>query len=246
MLDYFIKGEGLGIFSNAFDEYGSGVDFNSAVVIRNTNEFIDMTVNSTGELLRGEPEFAAKEIGDGLGSIVSAYNGWKRFADRITGDTQKKFKESRRRQTQFLDAYYPKEKLDLDYDDGVTSKTAYYRSIRDSFWIDDHKERAKKYYAALHYLTHTIMAEKGLNKRAAKKEAFTRLKRTLTRLRPIPSSWRKTVGRTGKSKHHEYYAKLSEADRKEEDSLDSLYVIGRQELYKSIRQYKDLYDTDQY
>ena len=245
MLDFFMKGEGLGIFSNAFDEYGGVVDSYVPVIYRNTKDFINMLVNASGELVRGEPEFAAKEIGDGLGSIIAAYNGWKRVADRVTGDTQKKFKESRRRQTQFLDAFYPKEPLNKDYDDAVTSKSAYYKAIRDSFWIDDSKKRAQMYYAALHYLTHTLMAD-GLRQGSARKEARIRLKNTMARLRPIPTSWRKKVGRTGQSKYREYYSKLSEEDRKKEDELDSLYLIQRRELYQAINEYKKLYDTEIY
>jgi hypothetical protein len=245
MLDYFMKGEGLGIFSNAFDEYGGVVDSYVPVIYRNTKDFIDMLVNASGELMRGEPEFAAKEIGDGLGSIIAAYNGWKRVIDYRTGDTQKKFKESRRRQTQFLDAFYPKEPLNKDYDDAVTSKSAHYRAIRDSFWIDDSKKRAQMYYAALHYITHTLMAD-GLRQGSARKEARIRLKNTMARLRPIPTSWRKRVGRTGQSKYREYYSKLSEEDIKKEDELDSLYLIQRRELYQAINEYKKLYDTDIY
>ena len=245
MLDYFMKGEGLGIFSNAFDEYGGVVDSYVPVIYRNTKDFIDMLVNASGELMRGEPEFAAKEIGDGLGSIIAAYNGWKRVIDYHTEDTQKKFKESRRRQTQFLDAFYPKEPLNKDYDDAVTSKSAHYRAIRDSFWIDSSKRRAQMYYAALHYITHTLMAD-GLRQGSARKEARIRLKNTMARLRPIPTSWRKKVGRTGQSKYREYYSKLSEEDRKKEDGLDSLYLIQRRELYQAINEYKKLYDTDIY
>ena len=246
MLDYFIKAEGLGLFSNAFNEYGGVADSYWPVVARNTETFVDMLTGTFKEVARGEPEFAIKEIGDGMSQIVAAYNGYKRVWDRLTGDTQKRFKDSRRRQTQFLDAFYPKEKLDIDFDDGANSKTAYYRGVRDSFWIDDNKRRARSYYSALHYLTHTIMADKGFTAAKAKKEARSRLKRSISKLRPIPTSWRKTPGRTRKSKYHEYYTRLPAGAREEEDALDSLYIRRKQELYNAIRQYKDLYDTDQY
>ena len=101
------------------------------------------------------------------------------------------------------------------------------------------------YYAALHYITHTLMAD-GLRQGSARKEARIRLKNTMARLRPIPTSWRKRVGRTGQSKYREYYSKLSEEDRKKEDELDSLYLIQRRELYQAINEYKKLYDTEIY
>jgi hypothetical protein len=246
MLEYFLKAEGLGLFSNAFDAYGGAVDSYTPVVFRNTKTFIDMLVNMTSEGLRGEVGFAGKELKDGMTEIVAGYNTYKRLWDYATGDTQKKYKESRRRQTQFLDAFYPKEKLDIDYDDGSTSKTAYYRAIRDTYWIDDNKQRAKSYYAALHYLTHTIMAEQGYSAPRAKKEARGRLKRVISKMRPVPSSWRKKPGRTRKSKYHEYYTRLPKEAQEQEDGLDALYIQKKQELYQAMRQYRKLYDTERY
>ena len=245
-LEYFLKAEGLGLFSNAFDSYGGAVDSYNPVVFRNTKTFIDMTVNMISEGLRGEVGFAGKELKDGMTEIVAGYNTYKRLWDYATGDTQKKYRESRRRQTQFLDAFYPKEKLDIDYDDGSTSKTAYYRAIRDTYWIDDNKQRAKSYYAALHYLTHTIMAEQGYTAPRAKKEARARLKRVLSKMRPVPSSWRKKPGRTRKTKYHEYYTRLPKGAQEQEDGLDSLYIQKKQELYQAMRQYRKLYDTERY
>ena len=90
------------------------------------------------------------------------------------------------------------------------------------------------------------MAEQGYTKRAAKKEARARLKRVMTRMRPIPTSWRKKPGRTKKSKYHEYYTRLPKGAQEQEDALDSLYIQKKQELYNAIRQYKNLYDTEDY
>jgi hypothetical protein len=246
MLQYFIKAEGLGIFSNLFGEYGGGIDSYEAVIARNAKTFLDTLVGFTKEVVRGEPEFAIKEVKDGVSEIVAGYNFYKGIWDRASGETRKLVKDSRRRQSQFLNAFYPKEKLDIDYDDGTTSKTAYYRALRDNFWIDNNKRRAQSYYAALHYLTHTIMAEQGYTARRAKKEARARLKRVMTRIRPIPASWRKKPGRTKKSKYHEYYTRLPKGAQEQEDALDDLYIIKKQELYNAIRQYKKLYDTEDY
>ena len=236
LLDYFLKAEGLAIFSNAFDEYGGVVDSYEPVVWRNTKAFYD----NMYAFVTGKKTFV-QAGGDGLSEIVAAYNGYKRVWDNITGDTQKRFKDSRRRQTQFLDAFYPKEPLDIDYNDGINTKTAYYRALRDVFWIDDNQRRAQSYYAALNFLKHRIMAEKGYSEGRAEREARTQLKNTVSRLRPIPSSWRKTPGRTRKSKYHEYYTRLSDGQRAEEDAMDALYIRKKQELYKAIRDYKLMY-----
>ena len=85
------------------------------------------------------------------------------------------------------------------------------------------------------------MAEKGYSEGMAEREARTQLKNTVSRLRPIPSSWRKTPGRTRKSKYHEYYTRLSDGQRAEEDAIDALYIRKKQELYKAIRDYKLMY-----
>ena len=108
MLQYFIKAEGLGIFSNLFGEYGGGIDSYEAVIARNAKTFSDMLVGFTKEMFRGEPEFAIKEVKDGVSEIVAGYNFYKGIWDRATGETRKLVKDSRRRQSQFLDAFYPK------------------------------------------------------------------------------------------------------------------------------------------
>ena len=60
-------------------------------------------------------------------------------------------------------------------------------------------------------------------------------------MRPIPASWRKTAGRTGKSKYHEYLGKINEVDREQEKMLDDLYVQKLQEYYQIIHKYKNKY-----
>ena len=236
LLDYFLKAEGLAIFSNAFDEHGGVVDSYTPVIYRNTKSFID----NTYAFATGKKNFV-QAGGDGLKEIVAAYGGYQRAWGRITASTDKRVKESRRRQTQFLDAFYPKEPLDIDYDNGITAKTAYYRALRDVFWTDDPKRRARSYYAALSYLKHRLMAENGYREGVAEKEARSRLKRSISRIRPVPSSWRKKRGRTLRSKYHEYYSRLPDDIKGEEDALDSLYLVKKRELYKAISDYRKLY-----
>ena len=109
------------------------------------------------------------------------------------------------------------------------------------FWTDDPKRRARSYYAALSYLKHRLMAENGYREGVAEKEARSRLKRSISRIRPVPSSWRKKRGRTLRSKYHEYYSRLPDDIKGEEDALDSLYLVKKRELYKAISDYRNLY-----
>ena len=65
-------------------------------------------------------------------------------------------------------------------------------------------------------------------------------------MRTIPTSWKKTPGRTKNSKYNEYYSRLSDEEKAQEDGLDSLWVQRRQDLMQSVQQYKNLYDTESY
>ena len=49
----------------------------------------------------------------------------------------------------------------------------------------------------------------------AEKEARSRIKRTISRLRPIPDSWRKTKARTTGTKYREYISKLTPEQREQ-------------------------------
>ena len=97
------------------------------------------------------------------------------------------------------------------------------------------------YYAALAWVRDRVAQEKGISPVLAEKEARSRLKGILSRMRPIPASWRKTAGRTGKSKYHEYLGKINEVDREQEKMLDDLYVQKLQEYYQIIHKYKNKY-----
>ena len=237
MFTYFIKAEGLAMFSNAFDEYGGVVDSYKPVVLRNTEEFFD----ELEAFVSGKKTFG-QAAGDGLKRIVSVYNTADRAYQMYNQDNQKKFLDSRRRQTQYLDAFYPKEKLDIDFDSALTSKSAYYRALKDVFWYDKMEDKAQRYYSALSHLTHRIMIDnRGMTYRTAQKEARTRLKRTISRMRPIPTSWRKTKARTMSTRYREYMSKLNEGDRAEEETMDSLYMDKRREFWQAIREYRNKY-----
>ena len=60
-------------------------------------------------------------------------------------------------------------------------------------------------------------------------------------MRPIPYSWRKTVGKTKKSKYNEYLERLNEDDRATEEMLDELYTQKLREFYKIMNDYKTKY-----
>jgi len=233
-LDYFMKAEGFALFSNLFDEYGGLGEAYWPVPLRNTEEFISNLVAWS----KGEKTFG-QAADDGLSTIFAAYNGYQRLIKNAVGDDKKRVSESRRRQGQFLDTFFPDEPVNIDYDDNLTTKTPYYRGISDVFWHDNPDYKAREYYTALAYIRDRIREEKLISYGKAEKEARERLKRIITRQRPIPSTWRKAEGRVPKFK--DYMAKISEENRAEEKALDVLYLNKRNDFWKAVSDYRSTY-----
>ena len=233
--DYFIKSEGLALFSNAYNEYGGWEESYFPVPLRNITTVWDNLVDFGQGKKHG-----TTALGDGMKEIVALYGTAERYIKQFTKENVKQYDDSKRRQYQFLDTYYPKEQINLDYEDGINAKTPYYKALRDVFWHDDLSTIAKTYYTSLAFLSHRIMSEKGItNYRMAEKEARERLKRTISSLEPIPKSWKKTMGRTGKSRYIEYINSLSPEDREREENIMSLYREKQRNFINAISTYKN-------
>ena len=233
--NYFLKAEGMALFSNMYESSGS-ITFDSykPVIYRNSEALLDNLV----DWVEGKKTYD-QAAGDGIKKIVSLFNTLDRTYKNAVGDTQKKFIESRRRQSQYLDAFYPKTKLDIDFDGGLTTKTPHYRMLKDVFWHTDNEEKARRYYTSLTYLSHRIMIEKkGISYRAAEKEAHERLRRTISRLRPIPKSWMETKAQTKGTRYREYLSKLTPEQREQERIMEELYRERKKDFYQSLREFK--------
>ena len=232
--DYFIKAEGLALFSNAYNEYGGWEESYFPVPLRNIETVWDNIVDYGQGKKHGATAF-----GDGMREIVALYSTAERGIKRFTKENVKKYDDSKRRQYQFLDAYYPKEQINLDYEDGINAKTPYYKAIRDVFWHDDQSKIAQTYYTSLAFLSHRIMNEKGItNYLVAEKEARERLKRTLSSLQPIPKSWMKTMGRSGKTRYMEYLNALTPDEKASEDDIMNIYREKQRNFYSAIARYR--------
>ena len=233
-LDYFLKAEGLAIFSNLFNDYGGFGESYYPIPIRNTKEFLSNVVAS----FKGEKNIG-QAADDGLSNIVAGYNGWKRVILNLSGDKKKQMKESRRRQNNFLDTFFPKEDTSLDYDDMLTTKTPYYRALSDVFWSGKPEYMALEYYASLAYVRDRFMHEQQLSYYVAENKARKILKGLISRQRPIPSSWRKARGR--KSKYLDYIDNITPNQIEEEKVLDSLYLDYKTMFWKAVNDYRDVY-----
>ena len=234
--DYFIRAEGLALFSNAYNEYGGLKEAYYPVPLKN----IETVWDNLWDFIEGKKS-GSTALGDGVKNIVALYGAAERIVKRAIKEDEKKYDDSKRRQYQFLDAFYPKEDINLDFEDGLTAKTPYYRALRNAFWYNDPMKMAKTYYTSLAFLSHRIMAEKQIPYPLAEKEARDRIKRTIGSLKPIPQSWMKTRGKTGKSRYMEYMNSLSQEERNSENEIESIYREKQQQFYDAISRYKNIY-----
>ena len=233
----FIRAEGLGIFSNAFDAYGDSVsDAFYPVILRNMSDVTKETLH----MLRGE-----KTTGEGIDSMlkntVALYSGSQRVIQNLTKDTEKRVKNSKRRQAQFLDAYFKDYNPVIDAGDALTQNSPYYQSIRNVFWHDDDRLKAETYEVAINYLTDVIMRDNvalAKNPIQARKQAKSRIKNIVSRLQPMPSSWRERKKGDRTTKYKLYYSKLTPEQVREEKELEQMYRKKKREFWRAVAQYR--------
>ena len=235
----FIRAEGLGILSNAADEHGNSVsDAYTPVVFRN---FLDLTEEAMN-IMHGK-----KGAREGLNSLakktIAAYSGYQRVYKNLTEDTTKRVLDSKRRQSQFLDAYFPDYKPVIDSGDALTRNSPYYESLRNVFWLDtpNAKDKAHAYWVALNYLTHTIQRQDvalAKNEAAARSEAKKRIKNVISKIRPIPESWRKRGKGEATTKYRLYKSKLTQEQIQEEMALERFYKRKKLEFWKAVSAFR--------
>jgi len=176
-----------------------------------------------------------------LKNTVAAYSGTQRVYNNLTKATKKRVQDSRRRQSQFLNAYFPDYRPVVDANDALTRNSPYYEDIRNVFWLDTPKEKAHAYYTALNYLTHVIQRQDmalAKNEAGARSEAKKRIRNILSRIRPIPASWRKRGKGERTTKYRLYKSKLTPEQIREEMELDKLYKEKKLEFWRAVAQYR--------
>ena len=233
----FVRAEGLGIFSNAFDEYGSSIsDAYTPVVYRN---FVSLTQEAL-HLMHGE-----KTRGEAFDSLmrktVAFYSGSQRVYQHLSGSDVKRVKNSRRRQSQFLDVYFPQYDPVIESGDALTRNSPYYEAIRNIFWLEKPEDKAHEYYVALNYLTDVIQRDNvalAKNPMQAKKMAKARIKSIISRMRPIPSTWRDRKKGDKTTKYKLYMSKLSPEQIREELNIEKLYKEKKREFWRAVAQYR--------
>ena len=232
----FVRAEGLGVMSNAFDEHGDSVsDAYYPVILRNMTDLL----NESLHIMRGEKTIK-EGVDSGMKRVIALYGGSQRVIQNFTKDTRKKVKDSKRRQSQFLDVYFPNYNPSMDAGDYLTQNSPYYQSIRDAFWTDDVHLQGHTYHVALNYLTDVIMRDNvalAKNPIQAKKMAKARIKNIVSRLQPIPNAWKERKKGDRVTKYNLYMSKLTSEQRKEERELETLYKLKKAAFWHSVSHY---------
>jgi hypothetical protein len=236
-LAMFIKAEGLGLFSNTFDDHGGIVESYKPALFRT----LEAIATNTWAIAEDKKKIH-EGVGDMIGETIAVYNASMRVYENLTDSKRHMMQESRRRQTQFLDVYHPKENLNLEHDDALTVRSPYYRDLSVKFWLDDRDEeaKAKAYWVSLMFIRDRLI-EGGLHPTTAAQEANKRIKGVISRQRPVPTSWREKKKGRKYSNYMEYLGKLDREERREEVELDNIYKEQYKSFYRAAKRYKEKY-----
>ena len=241
--DMFIRGEGLGIMSNAVDSHGGVTDSYAPVIARNADSTYTETVNiMTG---KKKPVQGAK---DWLKENIVIVNHTMEVLEKKNAAINNRVQNSKRRQRQFGEEYLGEEPFQGEADDMLTTRSPHYRMMRESFWSDDEEAKAKAYYAALQFVAHDFFRKTPAllnNPKRAEKKTRAILKSIINRQRPIPDAWRKrTLGK--KSRHELYFELLTPEMIQEEKDLDRQFYLKRNQWNAAISKYRNKYYREIY
>jgi hypothetical protein len=253
LVQYFMRGEGLGLGSNMFDEYG-GMFSGYYPAIARTAESIYIILTSIMEGTKGRNLGEALKVGvnEAAKKNLVVYNHTLQFLDShefkvpIFKDKvsamrlKKRQKEIERKRMDFLKVYR-KEEIDVDRNPVLSENSPYYTMIRTSFWSGDAYEKARAYYSALHFMINDDRASRlplQFNERKSRNENKKTLDGLLAREKPIPDSWKKR-DRRGETvdKLSMFLSKLTPEQAKEVRDMMNMYEYQEMEFKAALRKY---------
>ena len=129
----------------------------------------------------------------------------------------------------------------IESGDALTRNSPYNEAIRNIFWLEEPKDKAHEYYVALNYLTDVIQRDNvalAKNPMQAKKMAKARIKSIISRMRPIPSTWRDRKKGDKTTKYKLYMSKLKPEQIREELDIENLYKEKKREFWRAVAQYR--------
>ena len=244
--NYFFRGEGLGVISNAFDEYGGVFDSFFPAVVR-AGESIYNEVSSVAAQaktpLQGIHDFAKNNVVVYTHGLEAAHSIGTKIGSKnlSSGQLTKLRKEERRRQGHFEEAFF-KDKPKFDANQTyLTERSPYYRAVSETFWTGDDRSKAQAYYSALMYIVHDIEknAPYGMTGRMTLiKNAKAELDSIISRQRIMPQSWGKRDRGESISRRLLYLNKLTPAEHREFRLLEGYYRQMNINWKRALQRYK--------
>ena len=250
---YFIRGEGLGLGSTMFDEYGSGLDgFFPAIVRTAESIYILGTEAFQGLKGRGSWETAGLTINEALRLNVVAYNHALEtldahdfkvpfFKEKVNARRLKKReREVRRLRNQFMEEYYSEEP-NSDNKASASERSPYFTMMRTSFWTKDMRAKAQTYYSALQFIMNQDKADVlagQYSPRASEKAGRDLLKSIVTKENPIPDSWMKRVKGERVNKYRLFLSRLTSEEAKEVEDMIKMYKYQKQEWDRALMKHR--------
>jgi len=234
--EYFVRAEGLAIFSNAFDEHGTAFSSYVPVVMRPLKS---LTVD-LGQKVMGEKTWRQWGFDAAKDNIV-LYNHIHQIYRRTAQPHVDEFKDIRKKQRDFETTYLkaPKKAGQIETSD----KTPYYRSIRDAFYSSaSQDDKGRAYWAAVNYVAHQLVIQTAgrYSDSGAKARAKAIIKGILSDMKPLSLSKTKQKGEKY-SRYHHFMRVASPKAKARVKALEKIYNKKLHEYYKAIRQTRSKY-----
>lgn len=233
----FIRAEGLAIFSNAFDDFGSTFNSYTPVIVRP----ITGLANNVGNIIMGKKTFGSGLKDFTKDNIVI----WKNVMNIYTRTAEPniaEFKAVRKIQRSFESKILKKPRDTVEIK--PSTKTPYYRAIREAFYSDASSEdKGRMYWAAVNYLAHQLViagAGRYRNLNAAKVQARGLLKGVITNLQPVTLSSERRKGEKF-SRRRQFLKSIKPESRLRIKALEKTYIQKRREFLRAVAETRGKY-----
>ena len=249
-LDYFMRAEGLGIISNNFDTHGGVLTpYFPAMLRLGENIYKEVSLGIAGkqtvgqtmhDIVKNNYVLANDVIEVAKSKGLVNYMG-KKFSHY---DIVKNRSEEKRRQRQFEETYFAKDRKFDDSDIFLTTRSAYYRTVSDLFWSGDQRAKARTYYATLQYIVDEMASNAPsvmTSRPHLEKLAERYINTVISKQRIVPESWEKKDKGERISRYNFYLSKLTSKEAKEIKELEALYKYQQMQWKRAKMQYKSEY-----
>ena len=176
---YLWRSEFLGLFGSILSPYDEGTFQNLAdpVIVRNTKEGGIQTY----KWLTGSENFVGA-ANQWLKRSIVAYNQWDTFGKVQGSKPYSEMLVMNNWEKQFKGEFNIKTSSQEIY----STRTPYYRDLKQALWFGDEKKIEKAYMAAYNYLVTDIIRGPGqLTSRAVHKKAISALEKSISYMRPV-------------------------------------------------------------